>query len=99
MKFQVSHKPGVIEQIRSLHKLAKEAGREAEYVQALEKAVKHLEAHPLEWGDPEYRLIHEGGIVCHGVIDPICVRFAVYEIEERVYILEVRWAGISTGYS
>jgi hypothetical protein len=93
MKFQVSHKPGVIEQIRILHETAMEAGQETKYVQALKQMVKHLETHPLEWGDPEYRQIHEGSVVCHGVVDPVFVRFAVYEIEEKVYILDIKWAG------
>ena len=93
MKFRVAHKPGVAEQIRGLHQLAKAASQEVEYVRALKQIVQLLESHPLEWGDPEYHPIHEGSTICHGVLDPVFVRYAVYEIEETVYILHVQFAG------
>jgi hypothetical protein len=92
MKFQVSQKPGVIEQVRRLHEVARKNGIETKYVLALKQMVQHLETRPLEWGDPEYHLIHEGSVVCHGVIDPIIVRFAVYPIEIKVYVLDIKAA-------
>ncbi len=90
MKFRVSHKPGVLKQIAVLHEAAKAVGIEPQFVDALRQIVVHLQTHPLQWGDPEYNLIHEGGVVCHGIVEPLTARFAVYEIEEAVYILEIR---------
>jgi hypothetical protein len=89
MKFRLSQKPGVIDQIRALDDLAKARGIRRLYAETLQEIVRHLQTHPLDWGDPEYRLRHEGAVVCHRIVDPLIVRFAVYEIEERVHILEI----------
>ncbi len=89
MKFRLSHKPAVTEQIRTLDELAKTRGVRRLYAEALQEIVRHLQTHPLDWGDPEYRLRHEGAVVCHRIVDPLIVRFAVFEIEERVHILEI----------
>jgi hypothetical protein len=90
MKFAISHKHGVIAQIHALQVRAKQADIEAAYVGALKQIIRHLQTHPLEWGDPEYRQKHEGSVVCHGIVEMLFVRFAVYEIEEKVHILDIR---------
>jgi hypothetical protein len=90
MKFQISHKAEVVQQIHALHAIAKKKGVEVAYVAALKETIQHLQTHPLEWGDPEYHQHHEGSVICHAVADPIVVRFAVYQIEEKVHILEIR---------
>ena len=90
MKSRISHKPGVLEQVRALEGLAKKRGIEHLYADALKEIVRHLRTHPLDWGDPEYHLIHEGGVVCHRIVDPLVVRFAVYEMEEVAHILDIK---------
>ena len=90
MKYRISHKPGVPEQIHALHGYAKDAGIEVGYVDALKQIIRHLQMHPLEWGDPEYQLRHVGAVVCHGLLDPLMVRFAVFEAEEFVHVLEFK---------
>ena len=90
MKFRLSHKPGGLEEIRALEDLAKKRGLEQRYADALKQIVRHLLTHPLEWGDPEYHLKHEGAVVCHRIVDLLVVRFAVYEIEEVVHIFEIK---------
>jgi hypothetical protein len=50
---------------------------------------ERLRSAPLDWGDPEYNTKHPGGVVCHGLDDPLLVRFAVYEAEQAVLIIEV----------
>jgi hypothetical protein len=49
----------------------------------------HLENRPLEWGDPEYHTKQPGGLVCHGIIDPLFVRFVVYEAQKVVVIINL----------
>lgn len=50
---------------------------------------RHLPTNPHEWGDPDYHLVKEGARVYHRIVDLIIIRYAVYEVEEEVYVLEV----------
>jgi hypothetical protein len=95
MKFEVSHKAGVIEALFALEALAIKTGTEHSYRDALKQISAHFQSDPLEWGDPTYRLLHEGGIICHRIVNPLVVRFAVYEVEQKVYILEIKSASPS----
>ena len=78
MKFRISHGHQVKEQIQHLHQSAKKANLHAEYIWALKQIVQHLEENPLAWGDPEYNLKHEGSVVCHGIVKPLVMRFAIF---------------------
>ena len=90
MAFRIGRSAAIEQQIRDLAKLATAAGIRKIYVDALRTMVDHLANRPLEWGDPEYNLIQAGGVVCHGIIAPILVRYAVYQLEQIVQIIEIK---------
>jgi hypothetical protein len=48
-----------------------------------------LKSDPVHWGDPEYHTAHPGGIVCHGICNPLFVRYVVYTREQSVVILKL----------
>lgn len=79
----------VAAQVRVLMARAAELGIHQRVADAMQRINDHLVNHPLEWGDPEFRLVHEGGIVCHAIEDPFAVRFAVYETEKVVCLLNI----------
>jgi hypothetical protein len=80
----------VNEQIHALaHTASTPRGRKA-LVRALNKVVKTLSIQPLDWGDPEHNTRKQGGVVCHGIVPPLFVRFGVFEAEKVVIILDVR---------
>jgi hypothetical protein len=79
----------VKEQVRTLAARATVAGIYREYAQAMHLIVKELQTRPLEWGDPEWQTHKAGGMVCHGTVDPLFVRYVVYEQERYVCILKV----------
>ena len=51
--------------------------------------VERLRNEPLEWGDPEYRAEHSGGVFCHAIVWPLFVRFTVYANEQVVIIFDI----------
>ena len=91
MSFRISQKADVLVQLRVLRDRAKKTGTDSRFIRATKQVLQHLESHPTEWGDPEYHLKHEGGVVYRGIEDRLLiVRFAVYAIEKSVYVLEVK---------
>jgi hypothetical protein len=62
----------------------------AAYLNALTTMYDHLRTDPLGWGDPLYRLHHQGGIVCHAHVGPIAVHYSVHEPENTVLIVDIR---------
>jgi hypothetical protein len=78
------------QQMRDL--LAKAVARnEGEKVRgALEAIVSELETQPHGWGDPLHRTRKEGGQVYRGIKPPLVVRYAVFEPEKVVWLLDVR---------
>jgi hypothetical protein len=95
MSFKVAQYPGVAEQIQALAEEATLAGIKQIYLDALRQMVRHLESNPLGWGDPEYRTNLEGGVVCHAIIDPLIVRFVVFEAQNVVFVREIRRLPVS----
>ncbi len=51
--------------------------------------VLHLQTHPLHWGDPEFDTNLAGGIVCHAILDPIIIRYVIFETNQVVFIREI----------
>jgi hypothetical protein len=90
MAYQVGKFAGVAEQMHTLADLATLAGLRQSYLDALKYMLERLQRDPLEWGDPLYRTQREGGVVCHAWIGPIIVRYAVFESEESVLIIEIK---------
>ncbi len=90
MLYQVANYPGVAEQIRLLVDHAGFAGIRGIVSDAFKEMVLHLQTHPLDWGDPDYTLNTPGGVVYHAVLDPIIVRYVVFDARKIVFVKEVK---------
>ena len=90
MTFKVDRTPAVSRLIRELAERAKARRIRESYLDALNQMMTHLTNRPLEWGDPEFNTQLPGGIVCHGIVWPVCVRFAVYEAQRIVVIFDLK---------
>jgi hypothetical protein len=89
MTFKVDRMAAVDQQLQELGKRAKARRIGEAYIDALQTMMNNLANRPLEWGDPEYHTKLPGGLVCHGLAWPLCVRFAVYEALQVVIILNI----------
>jgi hypothetical protein len=90
MLYKVAKFPAVDQQIIALVEQAAAAGIRQIVVASLEEMVLHLQTHPLHWGDPEYHTNAPGGVVCRAVLDPIIVRYMVFEAQYTVFICDIR---------
>jgi hypothetical protein len=90
MAYKVGKFSGVGEQMRALADRAKLVGIRQRYLEALQEMLERLQLDPLDFGDPLYRTKHEGGVVCHAMIDPIIVHFAVFEVDQTVLIIDIQ---------
>jgi hypothetical protein len=77
------------EQTHTLADRAAAVGIVQEYLQAWNAILTELRTRPREWGDPEWSTRKPGGMVYHGTVDPLFVRYVVYEQERYVCILKV----------
>jgi hypothetical protein len=89
MPFKVSKYSRAAAQVRALAKRAVTLGIFDQFRATVRRVQSRLENDPLSWGDPEYNTKHPGGVVHHGIDDNLLVRFAVYEAEQVVCIIEV----------
>ena len=80
----------VNEQIRQIGHRAKPLGMRQEIEDVLLAVVAKLETEPLTWGDPQYATRHPGGLVLRGLHFPLIVRYAAFEHERAVIILDMR---------
>jgi hypothetical protein len=85
----------VKKQMRDLHRKATTLGKHQEVVDALKAVIGHLQTGPLGWGDPQHRTRRPGGTVFHGIHGPVIARYAVFEAEKVVFLLDVRAASSS----
>jgi hypothetical protein len=76
--------------MRTLADRAALAGFRQSYVDALAEMLQHLQNEPLTWGDPLYRMPHQGRIVCHAMVGPVIVHYSVHEPENTVLIADVK---------
>lgn len=90
MPYRVGRNHLVNEQIKVLAAAAKKLGISQMYRDALLAIVKELAERPLEFGDPDYRMATKDGIYCHGVRQPLLVRYVVFETELTVQIIEIK---------
>jgi hypothetical protein len=88
--YRVARLPRVAQQIRALAKAAAPLGIKEKLIAALEYLDEQLHSSPLVLGNPIHSTKKEGGVVCVGVIEPIAVRFAVFETEKVVFLLDVK---------
>ena len=89
MPFKVGKVAGVGAKMRTLADRASLGGIRQAYLDALEQMLSRLENAPLQWGDPVYRLPHQGGVVFHATVSPIRVLYSVHEPESIVLIIDV----------
>ena len=53
--------------------------------------VNRLTVHPLEWGDPLFRLHGLNLLVCHRLAGPLSISFAVDDENRVVYLRSIRF--------
>jgi hypothetical protein len=80
--YHVFQRTGVNDRIQAHLARAASPDVRAKALSFLEDIVARLRTDPLEWGDPEYNTIKQGGVVCHGIAGPFFVHFVVFEDEE-----------------
>ncbi len=90
MPYVIGRFAGIDDKIHVLAGKAKELGFRKAYRSALLQIMANLRTRPLEWGDPEYNTKKEGGVICHGIVHPVLVRFSVHEPEQTVLIFDVQ---------
>jgi hypothetical protein len=88
--YKVGRLAVVNEQIRQIGQRANRLGMRQEVEDALLAVVAKLETEPLTWGDPEYATRQPGGLVLRGLHFPLIVRYAAFEHEHAVIILDLR---------
>jgi|SRR5579884_2978303 len=88
--YKVGRLAVVNEQIREIAQRAELLGRRQEIEDTLLAVVAKLETEPLTWGDPQYAPRHPGGLVLRGLHFPLIVRYAAFEQERTVIILDLR---------
>src|SRR5579884_3236645 len=88
--YKVSRLATVNEQIRQIGQRAKVLGMHQDVKNALLAVVAKLETEPLTWGDPQYATRHPGGFVLRGLRFPLIVRYAAFEHERAVILLDLR---------
>jgi hypothetical protein len=88
--YKVDRVSKVAKQIRQLHqKLATRVGRE-NFVNALSTLHEKLQNSLDQIGEPIHNTRRRGGVVHCGPFAPFWVRFALYEEEKVVLLLELR---------
>ena len=88
--YQVGRLAVVNEQIRQIAQRAKQLGLRQEIEDALLAVVAKLETEALTWGDPQHATRHPGGLVLRGLHFPLIVRYAAFERERSVILLDPR---------
>ena len=88
--YKLRHLPSVTDEIKSIANDLALHGRKAEFLSAMTAVVAKLQKEPTVWGDPEYNLHHPGGCIYHGIMKPVIVKYAVFEHEKTVLLLNVR---------
>src|SRR4051812_26137136 len=78
------------EQIHTLLAKAVTSGELREVLAALRAIARQLKTRPQDWGDPVHGTHKEGGLVYRGIKSPLIVRYAAYEPEKVVWLLDVR---------
>lgn len=88
--FAVGQLPEVLRRLRELTEKAATLGVGKELFEAVTTVMAKLRADPVGCGDPEYHPKKQGSCVYHVVRDPLYIRYAVYEIERVVLIIEIK---------
>jgi hypothetical protein len=89
-KFTLEHAVGVPEQIRAIGQYANAIHKTREFARLLRAALHKLQSDPNEWGAPEYKAKTVNAIIRRGIIRPVVFRYAVYDDDHVVVLLNVR---------
>jgi hypothetical protein len=90
-RYRVDHVPVAKLQLVKLMQRAAELGITAEVAGTLRTIVQQLETRPGKWGDPQYDTHLPGGVVLRRWLHPLIVKYAFFEMDRAVLLLEV-WA-------
>lgn len=88
--FRLDHLSRVKEQIGQLATKAANLGILDELLDALRSVEQQLRTRPLDWGDPQFHTHKQGGRVFRALHPPLIVRYAVFEEEHVVLILDIK---------
>ncbi len=81
--------PRADQQVRILLRRAASLGIHKELIDALRSVADHLQTQPTEIGDPAHRTRKQGGMVYSLVVEPVFIRYAVFERDKTVFLLNV----------
>jgi hypothetical protein len=90
-RYRVEPVPVAERQIAKLLQRAAQLGTMAEVIGTLRGIIRKLESQPGTWGDPQYHTHLPGGVVLRGFLKPLVVKYALFEKDRAVLLLEV-WA-------
>ena len=88
--YQLTSVPRADNQTRELLVKATEIGIKNELIRALRLVYDQLPSAPEKLGDPLHHTRKPGGMVYNVVVEPISVRYVVYEIDKVVCLLDVK---------
>jgi len=93
--YRVDRVPNAERQIVKLFQRAAELGIVAEVAETLRTIIHELQTQPGAWGDPQYNTKLPGGVVFCKVLHPLIAKYALYEHDRAVLLLEI-WAAPGT---
>lgn len=88
--FTLTTMPRADQQVRDLIVRADAIGFRNDLIDALKSIADQLRTEPTKGADPAHRTRKKGGMVYGLVVEPIFVRFAVFEAEKTVFLLDVK---------
>jgi hypothetical protein len=89
-RYEVRHSAAVGQSIRDLHVQASQAGAVKAFRAAFNNILQRLEIDPDDVGEPLYRLKVMRMRVCHVIVRPLVMDFAISEDSPMVFIKGVR---------
>ena len=88
--FRLFVMPRANQQARDLLRRADALGIRNSLVTALKTIHEELQITPQTFGDPAHRTRKQGGRVFGAVVEPVHIRYAVFEQEKKVFLLDVK---------
>ena len=89
-EFKLFVMPRANQQTRDLLQKAFSLGFRDELITTLKTSHDELRSAPEALGDPAHRTRKQGGRVYGAVVEPIYIRYAVFEHEKMVFLLDVK---------
>lgn len=88
--YKLTTMPHADEQVRDLLHQSASLGIRNELIEALKEVSTQLRREPTKLGDPVHRTRKQGGMVYTLVVEPVFARYAVFESEKVVFLLDVK---------